>query len=540
MIVKNTTVQNKTKHRKLVNEHVIPTQCIKNKNVVDFLKLLRNYDVTKEVILYSIGCELVKKNKNPNLKKFLSEYSFERIEIDNIPQNEFDLIGSAYQFLNSKSENLEKGSFYTGYEIAQDFVSKLDFSCNQTILDPSCGSGSFLFNSNASPEQIFGIDNDPVAVMIAKFNYFIKFPNANYPNIFCEDFFVWFDKNKGKKFDYLIGNPPYGATLDLSNITSDYLNSGESFSYFIEFGCKLLNKNGVLKYLLPESILNVKKHSDVRKFILEQTNLKKIKRYKSKFSGVMSDVYMLEIDLGKKTKNVIFTNDKTIEIPKTIFKNLKNNIFTYLTEQDISITEKILKIKGYDLSESIFGLGVVTGNNKIHLHQIPTTESEPIYTGKEVIKFKLLPPTKYIIFDREKLQQVASDEIYRAEQKLVYKTVNKQIKVAIDTNGSLTTNSANILIPNLKQIDIYTVMGFLNSRLYSYLNIKLFGGVNKISKENLQNLPLPKISEADNLNIKNLVIQVMESENSTELESYINKNIYGLSKKEVEYIENCV
>jgi hypothetical protein len=73
--------------------------------------------------------------------------------------------------------------------------------------------------------------------MIAKFNYFIKFPNAGYPNIFCEDFFIWYSKNTKIIADwdtiYLIGNPPYGATLNLSNINSSHITSGESFSYFI-------------------------------------------------------------------------------------------------------------------------------------------------------------------------------------------------------------------------------------------------------------------------------------------------------------------
>ena len=85
------------------------------------------------------------------------------------------MLGYIYQYLNSKRENLVRGSFYTDYKIAKDFVNDLDFSKNQLILDPSCGSGSFLFNSYTSSNQIFGVDNDPIAIMIAKFNYFIKF-----------------------------------------------------------------------------------------------------------------------------------------------------------------------------------------------------------------------------------------------------------------------------------------------------------------------------------------------------------------------------
>ena len=536
MIIQNTTVQNKTKQNRLSNQHIIPSHCISNTKVNDFLKFIINYKESKESILFSIGCELVRGNTNPYLKQFLSEYSFPIVKIENIPYDEFDLLGSIYQYLNSKRENLERGSFYTDYKIAKDFVNGLDFSKNQLILDPSCGSGSFLFNSDASSNQIFGVDNDPIAIMIAKFNYFIKFPNGNYPNIFCDDFFSWYLKNKHLTFDYLIGNPPYGANLNLKNINSSHVISGESFSYFIEFGFTLLKDVGIMRYLLPESILNVKKHYDIRKFILNNTNLNKIKKYQTKFAGVMSDLYMLEITNDKNNSDLIFIDNKSTKIPKTIFKSLKNSVITYFNQKDVTIIQKVTDIQGHNLSNSIFALGVVTGNNKEKLFDNPTDNSEPIYSGKEVNKYKLLPPKKHIIFDRNNLQQVASDNAYRAPQKLVYKTINKHIKIAIDDTQSLTTNSANIIIPNIIGLDTHTIMGILNSQLYSYLNIKLFGGVNKISKENLQVLPFPKISNKQNLYIKELVMKVMETSDDSYLQNYIHKNIFGLSKSEIEYI----
>jgi predicted RNA methylase len=540
MIVKNTTIQNKTKQNRLSNEHIVPAHYLTNKESSSFLKSLIGYKNMKDDVLFSIGSYLVRDNDNPSLKKFLSEYSYEKIDIPNIPENEFDLLGSVYQYLNSKKENLERGSFYTNHEIARDFVKDLDFNSNQTIIDPACGSGAFLFSSDASSNQIYGVDNDPIAVMIAKFNYFIKFPDAEYPNIFHDDFLVWYLNNIELDFDYVMGNPPYGATLNLSNIKSRYIKSGESFSYFVELGSKLLKENGILRYLLPESILNVKKHHDIRKFMLNHVNLTHIKKYETKFSGVMSDLYMLELDVSKNTDYLIFSNNiSSTKVPKNVYRDLKNNVFTHFTSYDISIIEKVKKIQGHSLFNSIYGLGVVTGNNKEKLLDTPVDNSEPIYTGKEVFKYNLKTPTKHIIFDRDNLQQVASNSLYRAPKKLVYKTINKHIKVAIDESGSLTTNSANILIPNIVELDIYTIMGILNSQLYSYLNIKLFGGVNKIAKENLQALPIPKLSIEENNYIKELVMGIIENNSDDNiLQNYINKNIFNLSDSEVSYINN--
>lgn len=535
MLVRNTTIQNRSKQQRLNSEHTIPFQNIKGAEVVDFLQSLCNFSEPKEQILFSMGCSLLRGNKNPAVKKLTDEYNYKIIDIKNIPKNQFDLLGSAYQFLNSKKENLEKGSFYTGPEIAADFVHDLDFSSGQIIFDPACGSGAFLFSSHAPAEQIAGVDIDPIAIMIAKFNYFIKFPEANSPNIFCDNFFAWFSKNNETKFDYIISNPPYGANLDLSKIPTEFVSSGESFSYFIEFGYKLLKTGGVFRFLLPEAILNVKRHADIRDFILEQTNLKKIKRYSKKFSGVMSDVYLIELNHAYNRK-MLFINEITTVIPKNIYKSFKNHIFVHLTERDIAIIEKVNNLKKYDLSNSIFGLGVVTGDNKAKMFNKKIPGSEHIYTGKEVEKYKLLPPKNYLIFDRNNLQQVAPDEIYRAPQKLVYKTINKYLKVAIDATRSLTSNSANIIIPQITDLDIYTIMALLNSNLYSYLHLKLFGGVNKIAKENLMALPLPGITREENTVIKELTKDAVQRENDEYLQKYINQNIFKLSENEIKYI----
>lgn len=539
MIIKNTTIQNRSKKDRLSTEHTIPSQNVKSSKVANFLYGLQGLSEPKERILFSIGLSLLKGKTSPAIKEFLGAYDYAPIEISNIPNDEFDLLGSAYQFLNTKHENLEKGTFYTGKEIAKDFVKDLDFSSGQIIFDPACGSGSFLFNSDAPADQLVGVDFDPIAIMIAKFNYFIKFPNASSPKLFCSDFFDWYSNNKDAKYDYIIGNPPYGATLDISKIPTDHIVSGESFSFFIEFSYRLLSQDGVLRFLLPEAILNVKRHTDIRDFILERANLTRIVQYTKKFSGVMSDVYMLELNRGHD-ENTVFINATTTVIPKEVYRELKNHIFVHFNDQDIAIIEKANNLKKYDLSGSVFGLGVVTGDNKTKLFKDKVKGSEPIYTGKEVEKYRLLAPKNYLVFDRSKLQQVAPDGIYRAQQKLVYKTISKYLKVAIDETGSLTSNSANIIIPKIKDLDIYTVLALLNSNLYSYLHLKMFGGVNKIAKENLMALPLPNVSPEQNRIIKELIQDAVKRDNDDFLQKYINEDIFHLSQDEVDYVDGVV
>jgi hypothetical protein len=248
---------------------------------------------------------------------------------------------------------------------------------------------------------------------------------------------------------------------------------------------------------------------------------------------------MIELN-HKKSKFVEFEDGKVTLIPKSIFASLKNHIFVNLSGEDISIIEKVELIEGHDLSESIFGLGVVTGDNKSKLFQTKLEGMEAIYTGKEVEKFRLLPPRNFLFFDRTQLQQVAPDEIYRSPQKLIYQTISKNLKVAIDTTGSLSSNSANIIIPKVTGLDIYTIMGLLNSDLYSYLHLKLFGGVNKIAKENLMALPLPRLTKEEDEKMRMLVFETTESGDDSLLQTYINEEIFKLSHEEVLHISRSL
>lgn len=539
-MIKNTTIQNRTKHPRLSSEHIIPTHHVDSQDVTKFLTKLDRIHQSKEEIIFSVGCHLVRGNQNPHLQTFLAAQDVKLVDVPEIPLGAFDLLGSVYQFLNSKKENLEKGSFYTGRTIAAEFLSDLDFSDGQVIFDPSCGSGAFLFNSNAPANQIFGVDFDPIAVMIAKFNYFIKFPDAGAPQIYCGDFFEWLSQNEDLKFDYIIGNPPYGANLSLDHLKDSVVVSGESFSYFLESSFKLLADGGKLRFLVPESLLNVKRHTDIRKFILEKTNLRRIKRFAGKFAGVMSDVYMIELDKAQSSELVSFEDVEITEIPTQVFSQFRNQIFVNLSKTDVEIIERVEELKRFDLADSDFGLGVVTGDNKTKLFSVKQDGMEHVYTGKEVTKYQLLAPQNYLFFRREELQQVAPDHIYRAPEKLVYKTISKRLNVALDASQSLTTNSANIVIPKIPGYTMATVMALLNSNLYSYLYLKLNGGVNKISREGLSNLPFPELTVVQISELNNHVKYAIKNGCDEHLQAYINESVYGLCPAQSEHISTLV
>ena len=150
-------------------------------------------------------------------------------------------------------------------------VSDIKLKPNDKVLDPCCGSSAFLLNiPNIKPKQIFGSDIDPIAVMISRVNYFLKFPKTtNSPKIYEADFLESlsllnmqendFQKNiNSNSFDYIITNPPWGAVSTNNHFSSKNILSGEMFSLFLVKSFESLKDGGNMRFLLPQSILNVK------------------------------------------------------------------------------------------------------------------------------------------------------------------------------------------------------------------------------------------------------------------------------------------
>ncbi|WP_295098912.1 TaqI-like C-terminal specificity domain-containing protein [uncultured Fibrobacter sp.] len=498
--VTNRTATNRHKMTRLKEEHVLPMHNIKNKKeTCDFLKytltLTSIYNVPQ--IIFSLSKALL----GYELKEYRHFNSPCNIEIPENIRDEFDLIGSVYQYLTPKYNRLNQGSFYTSQDMIEQIISSVRILPNETIFDPSCGSGNLLFNSKTTkPSQIYGIDTDPIAILCCKTNYYLKFgEKAPSPNIFCQDFIQFIKSNK-RQFDYVICNPPFGATINISQMSENTVATEDSLTYFVEH-CATISSNKSL-FILPESVINVKKHDVLRKWLLNNTNIYRIDSYGANFSGTMFPIVVLCIDnKGNNQDHFLFDNKK---VSKKATAKMPFYYFRPIDEEDSKIIDKVFKRKAQSLKGSVFALGVVTGGNKDKLFDKKVDGAEPIITGKDIHKFTISKPQKWLKFDRKNLQQVAPTELYRAKEKLLYKVVSREMIFAIDYEGRLTLNSANFVIPKNLTISTKCLMGLFNSDLYNRLN-KMLYGENKISKTNLENLPLPSLSKQQQQKMEHLI-----------------------------------
>lgn len=472
--------------------------------------------------------------------------------------DELDILGIIYQSILHEGEKSNLGSYYTPRSVVQSLV-KGNVERDSKVLDPCCGTGQFILAFSEyikNPNNIYGFDIDEKAVDIAKINLLLFYKDIDFePQIYCTNSLLagnsndLFDVNHKyhNTFDFIATNPPWGAKYDkktLVEIKNNFkeINSKESFSFFICQSYRLLKKNGIMNFVLPESITNVKTHSDIREFILSKCSIQKIAILGKKFKNVFSSVITMQIKKGTDIKSSIevVNKDNKYLIEQIRFSKNRHSLFDiYVDQVDNDIFIKISKAGYVSLAnQSDWALGIVTGDNKKFITKgngDGEKDIENIYKGSDIQPFSLKRTDNFIHFIPEHFQQVAPVEKYRTPEKLIYKFISSKLVFAYDDQKSLTLNSANILIPKIPGYPIKVVLGFLNSKLFNYYYQKKFNSI-KILRGDIEQIPFPKLTDINKTYISNLVDELIENSREMDiLDNYIFE-LFNLNSSEKDHI----
>ncbi len=534
-----------------------------------FLLILNFLRTNKILESFNIQDLITKKDILSSNKQINKEIKFWKSEIkENEIKDEYsfllncelpkqrDILGFIYQSLLAEGKKSQNGSYYTPKFIVEKIINDY-VKQNSKVLDLCCGTGQFLLafaDKVDDPKNIYGVDIDEIAVRIARINLLVKYKDKNFaPNIVCKNTlfeignYDLFSLNDGniRDFDVIATNPPWGVHFSKSDterlkIVYPQIKSFESFSYFLKKSIDLLNDKGVISFILPESILNVKTHKDIREIILKNTQIKKVFYLDRVFKNVFTPVIRLDLTKEKKSQEIKIIKEKEVyNINQSVWENNQDSIFNiHASGIDTNIINKVYNTDHTNLSNNAdWALGIVTGNNKKYIVSEKQKGFEPIYKGKDIKKFVLKKPTNYILFTPEKFQQVAPIEKYRAKEKLIYKFISKNLVFAYDDKQQLTLNSANIVIPKLKNYPIKVIAGLFNSSLYQFIFQKKFSSI-KVLRSHIEQIPLPFWNKKTFEKICFLVDEIIQEKDSFQkLDNYIFKQ-FDFSEKEIKHTIN--
>lgn len=179
--------------------------------------------------------------------------------------------------------NKLRGGYYTPDKISE-FISEWAIrSSTDTVLEPSCGDGSFLSaitdrlqvlgtTEGQIKQNVIGIELDDIeAEKSAKYG----------TTVICEDFFTYYKEFiDGKtQFDVIVGNPPF---IRYQNFTEQYRKTAFSLMNkhgfhpnrltniwlpFLLLSCKALKPGGRVGMVIPAELFQVDYASEARQFL---------------------------------------------------------------------------------------------------------------------------------------------------------------------------------------------------------------------------------------------------------------------------------
>ena len=437
---------------------------------------------------------------------------------------------------SSKGHRKEQGIYYTPSYIVDYMVKNTVGEYIKThtpeeikhvkILDPACGSGSFIIRAYKELEKywinnsdfaqltldseefyskkveilrnnIFGVDLDPKAVEIAQLNLLLQISeskqrlpilqnNIKVGNSLIDDptiserAFRWEEEfpeiMKNGKFDIIIGNPPYGAELtDLQknwfSKKYDFLRSNRNTALlFIAQSVNLLKSDGKFGMIVPKSLAFSQEWKSGRDFIKD--SLVKV----SDVSRAFEDVLLEQIIIFLRKKSSLpaykledINTKQSIEVDKS-YIDLTDSIILHGNRDDLEIFKKMnnSKKKLSDICLTSRGLPFqkyVTTNKTVY----------PVVRGKDVSRyhFKLsnsFLPENIVEQNLSRINLLKKPKII--SQRIVAHVTKPQdhiiIMSALDRTGVLTLDTVENTIVTDNEYSPEFVLCLLNSDLVSW------------------------------------------------------------------------
>ena len=509
-----------------------------------------------------------------------------------------ELISNIYELFLQEEDVVEKknkGAFYTPYFLANAMIENIServLKSNYKILDPSCGSGVFLvscFKKLASlsdngthdglikllTNNIFGVDINEQALKITKLSLYIALLDCFNPkdiesnhiqlpdlskNLLLSDYFKE-DLLQNKKFDLIIGNPPWTSISTneckkyLEKNYKDTISDSQLCQSFILRTKDFLSEKGLASILISNGVLYNSFATKFRQSVLNNFSIIEILNLQKLRAGLFQNAsYPCSIITYTLKNNQVKVCDY-VNVEKDFFDTIQNKIsFDKTNAQQISnrVMQKydyIWKIlhEGSKLDfelissvkEGFNSLDSFLKNNNIEMSQgcsAGKKENKNFLNFKEVVgdyfssfqvDYNKLPNNKLANFER-----IHDEKQYLCKNRILIKRSirEKQPECAFIQGKVFYKNDFYSIYTDEDNCDkLLFLEGLINSDFYNYYQFHMASAYNKTSQpeirmNSIKEFPIPYFKKAQYDKIIDLVKQIHKTIKDTPAYEIQNKN----------------
>ena len=348
-------------------------------------------------------------------------------------------------------------------------------------------------------------------------------------------------------FDVIIGNPPYGATIQTREI--DYIRtkfSGESKYYdsyelFLVQGTELLSKEGILGEIIPASWMTGDKYLETRKRLI--SSLTPIVAYAMPFdvfpTAYIDTAIIIFSTAPIKDHTLIHyfpKKEKLSSIPHNIGSKVsvsglredeKYRLSVLFSEENMPIVKKLRttqKILGdwFNIQRGVQPYSRSKHSEKqisskfLHANERLNDEYLPELQGNELSRYYVNPKRVSYIRYCDDIASSRSINIFQGERLVVRRLLTRKFRLQASrvNETMITTDNVLNIVPINNESKITFSLGILNSKLISwlYVNTSMIAQKDDFPQVHisaLKSLPLPNFNNPQHDKMVTLVERML-------------------------------